>query len=52
MSIEPTPPPLVGEAEVDVDEQIAVSVRFAIDGFGLTTTLTVLLAEQPLAVIV
>ena len=41
MSEEPTPPPLVMVAEVDVDEQIAVSAMFAIDGFGLTETATV-----------
>ena len=35
------PPPLVGVTEFDVDEQIAVSVMLAIDGFGLTETETV-----------
>ena len=35
------PPPFVGVTEFDVDEQIAVSVMSAIDGFGLTETETV-----------
>ena len=41
MSEEFIPPPLLGVVEVEPAEQIAESVIFAIDGFGLTETDTV-----------
>ena len=40
MSFVFTPPPLVGVVDVDVPEQIAESATAAIDGLGLTVTVT------------